>query len=208
MSSTDTARDDLAYMRALVDAPGNFQHSFGATYFAAGLCYGLQMVGHAAQLIGWIPGEGPAALVLGFGPTVAFLALLLWIMRRDRASGRPSGGAVAKAVAAMLSSVGLANLVLIVVVGVIAWKQKSILIWLIYPCTVMVFQGAAWLAIYALRRRGWTGAVAAGWFATAVVMALGVAYQNLALFIGAAGVGFLAFMIAPGLVIMRQSRVA
>lgn len=203
-----SAQDDLAYMRALVEAPGNFQRSFGEAYFAAGLCYGLQMLGHAAQMLGWIPGDGLPALLLGLGPTVVFLALLTWIIGRDRKAQRPSGGAVAKAVGAVLSAVGVANLFLIAIVGVIAWSQKSLIVWLIYPCTVLVLQGTAWMVIYALRRRAWFAIVAFGWFITAVVMAVAVAFENFAVFIGAGGFGFLAFMLVPGWVMMRQSEPA
>lgn len=208
MSPSDSARDDLAFMRALVEAPGNFQRSFGEAYFAAGLCYGLQMLAHAAQAIGWLPGAGLASLVIGIGPTIVFLGLLAWIIARERSSGRPAGGAIAKAVGAVLSSVGIANLALIFVIGLVAWRERSLVIWLVYPCTVMVLQGMAWMVIYALRRRAWFAGVALGWFATAGFMAVGVAYQNFALFIGAAGLGFLAFMLVPGLVLMRQSRAA
>lgn len=204
--SADSARDDLAYLRALVDAPGNFQRSFGEAYFAAGLCYGLQMLAHAAQALGWLPGDGLAAVLIGIGPTIVFLALLTWIIDRERRSRRPAGGAIAKAVAAVLSAVGIANLALIFVIGLIAWREKSLVIWLIYPCTVMVLQGMAWMVIFTLRRRAWFAGVAMGWFATAAAMSVGVAFQSFALFIGAGGLGFLAFMLVPGWILMRQSR--
>jgi hypothetical protein len=203
-----SVQDDLAYLRALVEPPGNFQRSFGEAYFAAGLCYGVQMLLHAGQALGWIGERGPVALLIGLGPTVAFLALLTWIVVRERASGPPAGGAVARAIGAVLGSVGIANLVLVFVIGLIAWRERSLTIWLIYPCAVMVLQGAAWLVIYLLRRRTWFGIVALGWFAIAGVMAVGVAYQDFALFIGSAGFGFLAFMLVPGWVMMRSARAA
>ncbi|WP_293676950.1 hypothetical protein [uncultured Phenylobacterium sp.] len=204
----ESARDDLAYMRALVDAPANFQRSFGEAYFAAGLCYGTQMLAHAVQRLGWLPDAGPVALLIGFGPTVVFLVLLTWSIVRDRATRPSGGGAVSKAIGAVLGAIGLANLMLVFVIGLVAWREDSLVIWLIYPCTVMVLQGTAWLVIYALRRRPWFGWVALGWFVTAAVMAVAVAYQNLPLFIGAGGVGFLAFMLVPGWLMMRQSRAA
>jgi hypothetical protein len=208
MSPSDTARDDLAYLRGLVDAPPGFRRSFGEAYFAAGLCYGLQMLAHAGQAVGLAPADGPVALAIGLGPTGVFVGLLVWIIARERAARVRGGGSKARAVSAVLGAVGVANLVLIFVIGLIAWRERSLTTWLIYPCTVMVLQGAAWLVIYALWRRAWFAGVALGWFATGAVMAVGVAYGNLALFIAAAGVGFLAFMLAPGLVLMRQSRAA
>lgn len=204
MSPTDSARDDLAYMRALVEAPGNFQRSFGEAYFTAGLCYGLQMLGHAAQALGWLPGSGLLALTIGIAPTLVFLVLLAWIIHRERRGGLPAGGAVGRAIAAVGSSAGLANLFLIAVVGIVAWSQKSLTIWLIYPCAVLVLQGSVWLVFYMLRRRFWLAVVAFGWFVTALLMAVGVALQNTALFIGMGGFGFLAFMLVPGWILMRQ----
>ena len=207
MNPADSARDDLAYMRALVETPGAFQRSFGQAYFTAGLCYGLQMILHAAQALGWIAESGLPALLIGLGPTVVFLVLLVWIIAADRATRKPLAGATAKAIGAVLGAIGIANLVLVFVVGVVAWRESSLTVWLIYPCTVMVLQGTAWLVIYALRRRAWFGVVALGWFATAAAMAVGVAYQNFPLFIGAAGVGFLVFMLAPGWIMMRNARI-
>jgi hypothetical protein len=199
----DSARDDLAYMRSLVETPGSFQRSFGEAYFAAGLCYGVQMLLHAGQQLGWVANEGPVALAVGLGPTVVFLALLFWLIRRRR---EPTGGSmVSRAVAAVLGAAGVANLVLIVVIGSVAWREHSLTVWLIYPCTVLVLQGMAWLVIYALRRRTWFGIVAFGWFVTAMVMALAV--RDLDVFIAAAGFGFIAFMLVPGWLIMRQPRI-
>jgi hypothetical protein len=202
--NTDTARDDLAYMRALVDAPGNFRRSFGEAYFAAGLCYGVQMLLHGVQRFGWLPGEGPIALTIGIGPTVVFMGLLTWIIRRERASRPPAGGAVARAIAAVGSAVGLANLVLIFVIGVVALSEKSLKIWLLYPCTVMVLQAMVWLVIFVLRRRAWFGVVAAGWFLVAAVMAVAIATWNVDVFMITAALGFFAFMLVPGWLIMRQ----
>jgi hypothetical protein len=196
-----SAQDDLAFMCALVERPGNFQRSFGEAYFAAGLCYGVQMLLHAAQGAGWIAG-GPMGLVIGIGPTVVFLILLAWIIHRHR--GEASGSVVSRAVGAMFGATGLANLVLICVIGSVAWREQSLTIWLIYPCTVIVLQGMAWLVTYALRRRIWFAIVGLGWFVTAIAMGLTVTMPSA--FIAITGMGFLAFMLVPGLVIMSQAK--
>jgi hypothetical protein len=108
-----TAQDDLAFMRALVETNGGFQRSFGEAYFAAGLCYGVQMLLHAIQMLGWI-GDGAVGLAIGLGPTVVFIALLTWIIARG--SRQPTGhGVVSRAVGAMFGAVGAANLALIAV---------------------------------------------------------------------------------------------
>lgn len=206
--SADSARDDLAYLRALVDTPGTFQRSFGEAYFAAGLCYGVQMLLHAAQRPGWLPPDGPVGLAIGLGPTVVFLILLTWIIRREQKSGRGLAGTAARAIAAVLGAVGVANMVLVFVIGLIAWRQQSLIIWLIYPCTVLTLQGAAWLVIYALMRRAWFALVAFAWFATAAAMATAAAFQSATAFVAIGGFSFIAFMLAPGWVMMRQSKAA
>lgn len=199
-----SAQDDLAFMRSLVDTTGNFQRSFGEAYTAAGLCYGLQMLLHAAQGIGWIADAPMVGLVIGLAPTAVFLVLLAWIIHRNR--GEIRGGVVSRAVGAIFGATGLANLVLIWVIGSVAWREQSLTIWLIYPCTVLVLQGMAWLVMYALRRRSWFAVVGLGWFVTAIGMALTVT-TPLA-FIAIGGAGFLAFMLVPGVVMMRQARAA
>ena len=73
----EKARDDLAFMRALVEPTDNWQKQFGETYFAAGLCYCAQMLLHGGQFLGLAPSSGPVALAIGLGPTVVFLVLLV-----------------------------------------------------------------------------------------------------------------------------------
>jgi hypothetical protein len=197
-----SAQDDLAFMRSLVDTTGGFQRSFGEAYFAAGLCYGVQMLLHAGQMAGWI-GNGPIGLVIGLGPTIVFVAVLAWIIRRG--SREPAGsGVVSRAIGALFAAVGTANLALIAVIGSVAWREQNFTIWLIYPCVVLILQGMAWMVVYALRRRTWYGAVAIGWFVTGVAMALAI--QNPAVFIAVGGVGFVALMLLPGWAMMRRPR--
>jgi hypothetical protein len=76
--------------------------------------------------------------------------------------------------------------------------------WLLYPCCVFVLQGLAWLIAYCVRLKPWLALVAAGWFVTAVAMALLV--DRPGYFILAAGLGLWACMIVPGAVILRLAR--
>src|SRR5205085_6654154 len=116
-----SAQDDLAYLRALVQPKDQGQAPFGESYLAGGLLYGLQLVGHWAQATGAVVFSDAGALALGLGPTVVFLAVLGWIMWRSRPS--PQTGTANRAVGLMFGSVGLANLVLIAVIGPLAWRE-------------------------------------------------------------------------------------
>jgi hypothetical protein len=195
---------DLAFLRALAgDGGTSFLRNFGEVYLATGLCYSIQILGHGAQFaFGWFT-ETVAATILGFGPTLVVLALIAWLnWRRRNTSGAST---VAKAVGAMFGAVGIANLVMVAVVGVQAWRMHSIQVWLIYPCIVMAFQGAAWTAAWTLRRRGWMGLVGAGWFVTAIAM--GVYSPNMAGYLAALFAGLVLFMVLPGYAMMRTFRV-
>jgi hypothetical protein len=197
----DDARKDLAFMRALVEPDDRWLKQFGETYSAAGLCYCVQMLLHAGQFIGLTPNDGIGGLAIGLGPTVVFLALLAWIIQRNAPI---RGNSTARAIGSVFGAVGLTNLALVMIIGSIAWRMHNLTIWLIYPCSVMVLQGLAWLVAFMLRRRGWMAVVATGWFITGLGMALFI--DNMAGFVAAAGVGMFCFMLLPGLWMLRRSR--
>lgn len=201
--STPSVQDDLAFMRALAGGGGtSFLRNFGEVYFATGVCYSLQMLGHGAQAaFGWFT-EDLAASILGIGPTLVVVGLIVWINWRRRNTRAAS--TVAKAVGAMFGAVGIANLVMVAVVGLQAWRMQSIQVWLIYPCIVMAFQGAAWMAAWTLRRRGWMGLVGVGWFVTAIAM--GISIPNMAGYLVALSAGLVLCMVLPGYAMMRTFR--
>ncbi len=199
----DAARDDLAFMRSLVTGPDNFQRHFGEAYALAGACYGVQMGLHMTQAwFSWFTAP-PAALLVGFGPTLVFLALLALLLWRRRSAPPTTSN---RAIGAVFQAVGLANLALAAVIGGAAWRAQSLQVWLIFPCAVFVLQGAAWLVAWHVRRRAWLGLVGAGWFAAGIAMSFAIdvlpAYMALAAF------GFLAFMLAPGLAMAFRRRPA
>jgi hypothetical protein len=201
--TSPSVQDDLAFMRALAAGGGtSFLGNFGEIYLATGLCYGVQMLGHGAQLaFGWFT-EPLAASILGFGPTVIVVALIFWLNWRRRNDRTAS--TAAKAVGAMFGAVGIANIVMVAVVGLQAWRMHNIQVWLIYPCIVMAFQGAAWMAAWTLRRRGWMGLVGAGWFATAIAM--GIFIPDLPGYLLALFAGLMLCMALPGYAMMRTFR--
>ncbi len=205
-ADSQSAADDLAFIRTLMTAGDDGRREFGEAYFAAGVCYGVQMLLHGFQTLGLLPGAG-LALAIGFGPTVIFLLIMIWIIRRGQRRMKQTGASVVgRAVGAVFGAAGVSNLALVAVIGSVAWREKSLTIWLIYPCAVFVLQGAAWLSSYVLRRRAWLALVALGWFASAIAMAIFIAWMPG--FILAAAFGILACMALPGWVMIRLSRKA
>jgi hypothetical protein len=201
-----TARDDLAFLKALVSGAENIQwRSCGESYLAAGLIYGGQMILHAVQAAGLLPNTPPFALGIGLGPSLVFVFVLSWIIYRNR--GNAARGATGRAIGSIFGAIGLANLFLIAVIGSVAVQLHSIQVWLIYPCCIFVLQGTAWLFTFMMRRKGWHLAVAFGFFATAVAGAIAIP-SSIGLFILFLGIGMWGCMALPGWLILRNTKAA
>jgi hypothetical protein len=201
---TQAIRDDLAFLRGLVERGDDFLKVLGRTYFAGGLCYLVQTLLGLGQSRGWIPTtNGALDLAIGIGPTAAFLIALAVILPRRR-NPAPTGQAD-RAIGAFFGAIGLSNFALIAVIGLIALREKSFTIWLIYPCAVFIFQGAAWLTMFMLRRRAWIGLVAAIWFVSALGMGWG--NNDLTTFAAFASLGLLFGMTLPGAYLMTRKSV-
>ncbi|HZZ34435.1 MAG TPA: hypothetical protein VFE03_01825, partial [Caulobacteraceae bacterium] len=182
-----SAQDDLAFMRSLVEGGGSAGAlaAIGEAYVAGGLLYGLQTLGHGLQGLGWLKLSDAGGMTLAIGPTVVFLGAMIWISRRHPRSER-LGGMVGKAIGAAFGAIGLANLALISIFAWMAWRDRSLETWLIYPCVVFVLQGAAWMVAFMMRRKAWLGLVALGWFGAGVAMAFTIGSAAYVLIVAAA----------------------
>ena len=204
-SDAQTIRDDLAFLRGLVDRSDDFLRGLGRTYFAGGVCYLVQTLLGLAQSRGWISTtNGPLDLVIGIGPTAVFLIALIVILPRGRRKAE-APGQVDRAIGAFFGAIGFSNFALIAVIGAVAVHEHSFTIWLIYPCTVFIFQGAAWLTMFSLRRRAWIGLVAAIWFVCA--LAMGWSIGDMTQFAVFASLGLLFGMTLPGAWLMTRRSV-
>jgi len=200
--SVQSAQDDLAFLRALVQTGDVMQRPFGESYLAGGLCYGAQLLLSGVDGLGLWPPAPAVSIAIAIAPTVIFCLLLAWIIRRARTGAPPAG--MQRTIGKVFGCLGLSNLGLIVVVGAVALRERSLMTWLIYPCAVFVLQGAAWLVAYNLLRRPWMGLIAAGWMIAAAVMAIFI--ETMPVFIVVAGVGLMLFMALPGWLILRGSK--
>jgi hypothetical protein len=195
-------QDDLAFLRTLVQSSDRMQKPFGQTYLAGGLCYGAQILLSALDTGAIWPPTPLVSIAIASLPTVVFLAILGRVLWRGRTAAQPTGAP--RAIVNVFGSLGMANLGLIVVIGAVALRERSLTTWLIYPCCVFVLQGAGWLVAYNLRRRAWMGLIAAGWMAAGAAMAIFI--QSMPIYILVAGAGLLLLMALPGWLILRGSK--
>jgi hypothetical protein len=203
-TKTHSAAEDLAFMRGLVEGgDGRGTAQFGEVYFAGGLLYGLQVLVQSLPAFGVLPPSPSLQLVAGVCPTAVFLAFLAWNLWRYRTSG---GGVAQRAIGSVFAAVGLANIALVCIIGSVALRQRSLEIWLIYPCVVFVLQGAAWIVASLVRRQTWPGLLGAAWIAVAIAM--GFCIESLPLYGLIAGAALLGLMAAPGAAMMRTARKA
>jgi hypothetical protein len=194
------AQEDLAFLRALVERSDGTASAWAEGYFFAGLIYGAQMLMHAAQFFGLLPGSGLGALAIGLGPTLVFLPVMAWISWRHRAEQPATSSS--RAIGAVFGAVGATTLGMIIIIGWAAWRQHSLATWLIYPASVFLLQSAAWMVAWRMRRQAWLGLVAAGWFVFAIGM--GLTTDHLSLYVLFCGLGIWTCMALPGWVLMRS----
>ncbi len=200
-SENHSARDDLAFLRALAEGGGESQRGTGMALVAGGLLYGLQCFVAGAQSYDWVHLSDVVMTVFSIAITVVFLVAISWISWLGR--NAPRGGVVARALSAAFASAGTATLSLLCVFASVAIRDKSLTIWLLYPCAVFALQGAAWMVAWMLRRRAWLGVVALGWLVSAVVLAWTI---DTPLYPMIAGIALVAFMAVPGAVMMRPAQ--
>jgi hypothetical protein len=167
----DTAREDLAFLKAIVaERPVNLQLA-GLLYGSAGAIYGAQTLICALALSGYaLLGEATywiSALVANVG----YLALVAIVSISTR--NRPRGNSTAaRALTAAFTGVGLANGVTAIGFALANLNGFTSDIWLLFPIIVCAFQGACWFVASFVIRRPWTYAVTIGWYLSAAGLPL------------------------------------
>jgi hypothetical protein len=195
-----TPQEDLAFLRGIAQGgPGQF--AGGSMFFATGLIYAAQSLGHWAQATGLVQLGLVATVALAAGPTVLFLIIVVLLLSRSRAV--PGGGPATRAVNGAFAAAALANLALAAVFALNAWRRQDWLIWEFYPAVVFALHGASWLLAYMVDRRAWRLWTGLGALVCAVVLG---ALIGTSAYILAVAVGLLLFMALPGWIMMRLAR--
>lgn len=202
--TTDTVHDDLAFMRSLVDGGGRQPSVAGsAAYCAAGALYGFQCLFHLGQALGWIRIPDWATLTFVVFITVAFLAILIWAIRKDKLAGM-RGSSANRGLNAAFSGAGMANTAMIAVFAYNAIRLDDFSIWLLYPAVVFALQGAVWYVAHILKRRPWMLWTAIGWIVGSVALGLLIAHPIA--YLAVCGVSLIVLMAWPGWFMVREAR--
>jgi hypothetical protein len=167
----DTAREDLAFLKAIVaERPVNLQLA-GLLYGSAGAIYGAQTLIVALALSGYaILGEATywvSALAANMGYFALIAIVSLATRKRPRAKGTAG-----RALTAAFTGVGIANAVTAIGFALANLGGFSSGIWLLFPIIVCAFQGACWFVASFVIRQSWTWAVTIGWYLSAAGLPL------------------------------------
>lgn len=166
MTDQDTIKDDLAFLKHLVSDSGRVEKSAGEAFLSAGVLFGAQCFLQYAQWVGAITPPPLLSLAFGVMPSLIFTAHMIYMTIRDRNLGPKAVGG--RALSAAFTSAGLANLFIASAFGYVALKEKSMMIWMLYPIALCAFQGAVWYTAYFIRKRLWMAFASAGWFLASV----------------------------------------
>jgi hypothetical protein len=198
-----SAQDDLAYMRTVVEQGGRPRMAGALIYMAAGLIYGTETLVHWGQSIGLVQLSERATLAFVAGCSTLFVLVMIVLIARDKKWAASSTATGSRALNAAFGGAGLANIALMVIFGVNAWRQHDMLIWMLYPCVVFALQGAAWYVAFMLRWKVWMLAVSLGCLATSIVMGLMIHSPTFNL-VGA--LACFAWLAVPGAIMARDAR--
>lgn len=202
-----SAEDDLAFMRSIIERGGRPPMTLAICYLAGGLLYGLQCLFHLGQATGLIRWPDLANLAFVVGISVSFLSVLTWAILKDRSTGGTRRGPMAsRTLNAAFNATGMANLAVIIVFGVGAYRDQDFAIWLYYAAIVFALQAAAWFMAWTLKRKRWMLATALGGWVTAV--ALGVLVREPVLYLCVCTVALFLLFALPGWILFRDARTA
>jgi peptidoglycan/LPS O-acetylase OafA/YrhL len=200
--SASSARDDLAFMRAVAEDRGPLPPLFGAHIFAVGAIFGANILYAYAGNAGLVPWPRND-MVWSWAPAAAVYALAyLWLHIQTSRRAAEFSGPAARAFAAVWSGVMLATAAMVAVVW-IASERLQAPIYAAWPAMALGLYGAAWAVIGIVRKAWWMLGVTAGCFASAVACAFLIGQKEHWLAMGA---GLLLFMAVPGWIVWRGKR--
>jgi hypothetical protein len=206
-SDTQSARDDLAFLRGLVDEdwrPGVW--AFGAVYVSVGAALVAHVLISWAAAAGYLPLHG-VALVATY-VALYTVASVVWtliaghVRRESQRRGTQVASVKGRAGGTALVSAFVGHLVMLVVLVIVAVRQQNGVFLQLAPLVLFTLQSVVWFVIHAMRRERWQGVVGWGWLLAVVGLAPLVGTSVFGLGIAATAV---VLMIVPGARMMRAA---
>jgi hypothetical protein len=204
-SDTQSARDDLAFLRGLVDEdwrPGTW--AFGAIYVSLGVALVAHVLISWAAAAGYLPLRGVSLVttyVVLYG-----VASLVWtwigghVHQESRRRGTQAASVKSRAGAAALGSAFVGHLTMLAVFVIVAVRQQNPVFLELAPLVLFTLQGVVWFVVHSMRRQRWQLAVAWAWLLAVLGLAPFVGTSEFGLGIAATAV---VLMIVPGAHLMR-----
>jgi hypothetical protein len=209
-SDTQSARDDLAYLRSLVDEdwrPGVW--AFGAIYVTVGAVLAVHVLISWAAGAGYLPLRGASLVATYVALYVVASLVWAWISAQMRRASQRSGALAAsvkgRAGAVALVSAFVGHLVMMVVFVIVAVRQDNGVFLELAPLVLFTLQSAVWFVVHAMRRQRWQLVEGVGWLAAVLGLAplVGTSLFNLGIAVTA-----VVLMIVPGAYMLRIARKA
>ena len=200
-SDQDSAREDLAFMRALAETPAQPNATMGLALFSAGLIYGFQTLVQWAAWAGYVSLPGPLYLAFVIGCSLAFFAVLGVIIWRNRKN--PSRSVSARAYESAFEGAGIAHLAIVAFFILVSIRPDAPGLWYYSTPTIFALQGGAWFVGFRLRKRLWLALVSAGWITAAIALGFTTHTPTYVLIIAAA---LLLLLALPGWIMMRLAK--
>jgi len=195
------ARDDLAFMRALAEDKDPLPWGFGAHLLAPALLYS------PTAFLAWIDMQGlydvaDEVLLWAWAPAM-LVHIPIWFAL-VRGKSLASVGPAKRAFAGAWQAMALMTLVMLVSLFIASTRLEAPLM-MFWPSIALTFYGGAWFATATAQPSPLFTLIGLGSLATALVCAflINTPAQWLVL-----GLGILAWLGAPGLLIMIRARLA
>jgi hypothetical protein len=200
MSSPDTIRDEITYMRQLVEQGRNAPILGGVFLACAGVIFGVACFVQWAMTLRGVQGSVPI-IALWSGATGLFALVWLVFFLQMRARGVAATGISNKSFSAAWLSAGIGNTAASIGVAIAGVVSHSPSAMLAYPPMVFGFYGTAWLVAGILVQRSWMLGAAAVAYLFAIILAF---LSMQAWLLPAMGIALLVTLGIPGILLMRE----
>jgi hypothetical protein len=198
----DQVRQDIAFLRAVVDDHDSTLGLDGAILTAVGSIFGCVSLFYWSVSVGIATVAGAWSAWAWIAGVAVLVPSVLVLQRRFPHSPGPAS----RAMSAAWQGVGTGITIATVAFALGAWRLQvpSMMLWA-FPVVLFTLYGAAWTVAFAVRRRWAFALIAAGCYAAALGCGLLMGQPGEWLVLS---LGLFLFVAIPGIVVVRQARAA